>query len=138
MEIFIFFQISILLWFLYHTIKSGQTNWKRRWRPFRICVTHRGGELFFHRYRLSRLGDMDFQYYVIVGIFCSFFKFSLQVNPDVLKRIGHGNNLIIYMGYWFQGPKLLQWGELEKYTKNNFFFIFDMSVENVCKINFPL
>ena len=45
-EICIFLQIAILLWFLYRKIDSGQFKWKRRSRPFRICVTHRGGELF--------------------------------------------------------------------------------------------
>ena len=125
-----FFQIVILLWFLYHTIDSGQTKWKRRSRPFRICVTHRGGELFFYRYRLSKLVELDFQYSVICDIFCSFFKFSLHINPDALKQIEYQNNPNINPGYSFHAPKMLQHWELEKWTNHNFVLIFLQSTQN--------
>ena len=59
-----------------------------------------------------------------LGIFCQFFKFSPQINPEVLKRIEQQNNPNIYPGYSFEAPKMLYCGELEKLTNHNFFFIF--------------
>ena len=112
------------------------TRWKRRSRRFWICMTHRGEELFFHRYRLSKLGELDFQYSVICDIFCSFFKFSLHINPYALKRIEYQNNHNINPGYSFQAPKMLQHGELEKWTNHNFVLIFLQPIKNDCKINF--
>ena len=50
----------------------------------------------------------------ILSTFCSFFKFSFQINPNALKRIEYQNNPYIYPGYSFQASKMLQYGELEK------------------------
>ena len=59
-----------------------------------------------------------------MGIFCTFFKFSLQINPDALKQIWHQNNPKIYPGYWFGAIEMLHRWELEKWTNQNFVFIF--------------
>ena len=42
------------------------------------------------------------------GTFCSFFKFSLHINPNALKWIAYQNNPYIYLGYSFQASKMLQ------------------------------
>lgn len=55
--------------------------------------------------------------------FCPFFKFSFQINPNALKRIEYQNNPYIYPGYSFRTAKMLQCGELEKWTNHNFVFI---------------
>ena len=63
---------AICVWFLQHRTNLGKTGWKRRSRRFWICMTHRGGELFSQRYGLSKLGDIDFKYSVILEYFVQF------------------------------------------------------------------
>ena len=55
--------------------------------------------------------------------FCSFFKFSFQINPNALKRIEYQNNPYIYPGYSFRATKMFQCGEFEKWTNHNLIFI---------------
>ena len=71
-EICISVQNAIFLWFSYQKTNSAWTRWKRRSRCFRIFMTHRGEKLFFHWYRLSKLGNIYFKSFQIWAYFVNF------------------------------------------------------------------
>jgi len=78
-EICISVQNAIFLWFSYQKTNSAWTRWKRRSRCFRIFMTHRGEKLFFHWYRLSKLGNIYFKSFQIWAYFVNFSSTSQKI-----------------------------------------------------------
>ena len=124
------------MWFLQHSTNSGKTGWKRRSRRFWICMTHRGGELFSQRYGLSKLGDIDFKYSVILEYFVQFSSSPSRSTRTLWNEYQIKTTNISTQDKNFRPQKCSSAENLKNGQSHNFVLIFWHQQNNLSKTQF--